>query len=191
MFEAFGGKGRGAILACFMWVSAVGAAFTHGLPGSVLTLSQTEGMLDLEVQIPLEELVIAGPALRVLEDVPRDQGVSEDQRDLLATYFRDHLALERGEGPLPLSLERASLRSVQHHDVGSYDLLVLDFTAVLSDPKQEIFPLTLFYDAVMHEVRSHKATVYWSEDDADPVGLARFLYRPTDGAMQGIRLDMP
>jgi hypothetical protein len=141
----------------------------HPLPGTVIVLSASNTRLSLSISLPVDDLALAmgGQMPQPAEAGP----VTPDFDRALATYFADHMSLAAdGAADLDLTLTRAHLARATHDHVGAYTLLVLDFSAPLATG-----PLTLTYDAIMHEVRNHSATVFLQSagQDAVPVGLIR------------------
>lgn len=86
-----------------------------------------------------------------------------------------------------LTLTRATLEQGQNDHVGKYVNLVVDFVATDSPAAA----LTLAYDAVMHEVRNHRATVYWRKADGPPEGLADFGFQGSGSLANPVRLSRP
>lgn len=71
-------------------------------------------------------------------------------------YETTHLALADAAGER-IDVRFSTPRTEQAHDdhVGHYTLMVVELTA-----PEAALPITLHYDAIMHEVRSHRAAVY-------------------------------
>jgi hypothetical protein len=87
-------------------------------------------------------------------------------------------------------LLRVALQNTENAQVGTYKLLVLYFKTPL--PASEVpSALTPTYDAVMHKVRNHRATVYWSKPDAAPQGIADFGFHSLNGTPQPVLLQIP
>lgn len=94
------------------------------------------------------------------------------------------LTISRGEDEMTLSIH------LPLEDLALASSLVLSLTAD-APATAEALSLTLTYDAVMHEVRNHRATVFWASPDRRPVMVADFGFRPTNGAQQPILLVQP
>ena len=181
---------RGAGLALVAWLATVGAAAAHSLPGSVLSISREDDELRLTLEVPLEDLVLAAPGVRDLEDLPVGGDLPAGALSRLDAYLADHVALERGTTALPLSLSGASLVAAANEHVGAFTLVVAELVAPLSGTA-DVPSLTLFYDAVMHEVRSHDATVYRARPGAPPEPVADVRYGTLDGRPRPVSLDVP
>ncbi len=180
--------GRAALLALFVVSINIGPALAHALPKAVLTFTQGDQQLRLTITLPVEDLVLAHPALKGLETAALDAGLGPEHLADLAAYFSDHLALHHDAAALALTLESARIRLDENEHVGTFRVLIMDWTGTLPDVEGD---LTLTYDAVMHEVRSHRAEVYWTGPDALPVGLVEFGYRSVNGAPQPVVLQRP
>ncbi|THH36127.1 hypothetical protein E4Z66_13820 [Aliishimia ponticola] len=150
-------------------------ARAHGLPGSVLTLQQAENRLELVIELPLEDLIIAEQKLAPLAEAEPGAPLPSQQASAIAAYFADHLALGQDACPAALTLTEARLRAAQDHHRGRYMLVIARFAVAPADTAP-LWPLELRYDAVMHEVRSHRAMVYWRASDGAAQGLADFGY---------------
>lgn len=172
---------RGAVLSVALAISGVQAALAHGLPGSELRLSQMEGQLQIVVVLPVEDLAKAAPSLQGLVGLTSDQAIPADVAARVDAYFTAHLSVTQTSGGLPLSLVSASIGVGESHDVGTFGELRLVLSAPLIDG--DVFPLTLAYDAVMHEVRNHRATVYWAEIGTTPRPMAAFGFQGTNSVL--------
>jgi hypothetical protein len=186
------------VLAVIFFAGLVTFAYGHSLPGSVLVLSekmtqqgvQKERQLALKVTFPLEDMIIASSKLEMIQGAPINQILSAKATQLLADYFAQHMSFQKDQQHLPFTLQKAELNKAYHHDLGEYVLVVSYFTA----PKpadEKLFPLTLSYDAVMHEIRSHRATVYWQKAGGDLEKLMNFRFRRIEGKPKNYLLDLP
>ncbi|WP_394151581.1 hypothetical protein [Loktanella salsilacus] len=182
--------GQAIALALLLLPFFGGLVSAHGLPGTVLILSADGDALNVAVQVPVDELIIAAPALIRFEKLPADHDLPADQMAQLAEYFALHFKLAANGTDLPLTLLQASLQNNQSVDHGAYSMLIANFAAP-HQGSDNVFPLQLTYDAVMHEIRSHSATVYWQAADADPIGIAEFFYQEIDGKPVKQRLTLP
>lgn len=167
-----------------------GSAQAHALPGSALTFSMSDQALLLSIRLPLEDLALASPSLEHLQAVTLNQDLPAEDTRRLEHYFADHLILKRGSITLPWTIEQARLQAVRNEHVGTYTQLGLSIASpVPTTHDTEV--MTLRYDAVMHEVRNHRATVHWLSPDTDTTTIARFGYRPTGGEQQAIEFKLP
>lgn len=185
---------RALLLALTLCITTNTIVSAHALPGSVLTLSRQGELLNLAVRIPLEDLMIAAPELSILKKALSSQSSSLSLRrqeiELLQAYLRNHLKLWKGYTSLSFTLRSASFETAYHEHVGDYVLVDVRLTSLLlSDEK--LFPLTLRYDALMHEVRSHRASIYWLEKGAKAKIILNFGYRKVEGMPQAHILKQP
>ena len=88
-----------AICLVSLWIST---ALAHALPGSTITLKRDRQHLKLTISLPLEDLVIASPSLRSLEDEPLELTLSKETAKPLERYIKAHLHLWHSNGNLPL-----------------------------------------------------------------------------------------
>lgn len=158
-------------------------AYGHSLPDSELTFSEAHGELHLELSFPLEDFTIALPALAHLMEVKTPALVTQQDAQQIQQYFTAHMRLEHKQQALTMSLKQAILQTDYHHDLGNYVTARLKFVAPLTAPLDEYDErlLTLHYDAIMHEVRSHRANLYWQKKDKEKVRLTSFVYKKIDG----------
>jgi len=168
-------RGRAIVLALLFLVNSIGAAYAHALPGTVLIFSREGPQLHVTIQFALEDLIIAFPEIASLEDAPSPGALPSAELAQLRAYFSDHIALQSNSVDLALSLTHARLRSAENDHVGEFTQLVANLTVAVS-PSDQVPPLLLFYDAIMHEVRSHSATVYWKDSSGDLQALTEFRY---------------
>lgn len=163
--------GRAYVLALFLWVCSLSTTFAHALPGSVLTFSLDGTALDLRIELALEDLIAAAPEFEPLSKAPVDQPVPENMQARLDAYFAKHLKVATSDA-LPLHMDSASLQLAQNDHVGTFTLLTIGMRAETGEMTPPT--LTLDYDAVMHEVRNHRATIYWDGPDSEPIRLIEF-----------------
>lgn len=171
---------RAMWLAISVFAATSHTAYAHSLPGSVLTFSQQGTSLNLTVTFPLEDLAIAQEYFHSLEKMPSDTLLSEQDKEYLYVYFQQHLEVEKDAKMLPYRLTNTELKSAYHHDLGNYVLVVSHLVFTL-DSDDTALPLILGYDAVMHEVRSHRANIYWQTTDGDRQKLSNFQFKRVEG----------
>jgi hypothetical protein len=149
----------------------------HALPGTSLTIRADTERLGLAITMPLHELDLAMPDASGLGPDPAIGPMREAIKERIAGYLTSHLALQTASGEL-LDVRLTDARIERAHDdhVGAYDLLVIDLTAPAA-----VLPLTLRFDAIMHEVRSHRAAVYLQVPGSDPVGIGVMRIDPATG----------
>ena len=179
--------GRASLLALVFFSLSVTSGWAHALPGTVIEIWRENGLLQISITLPIEDLVIAEPSLA---DLAETEGVPNSaDRDRLANYFAAHSVFQQGATALPMALTDAALGSDYNDHVGAFATVRLAFQAPL--PAATLFPLTLQHDAVMHEVRNHRATVVWTPPDGPPQILDVFGYRTENGEPKPILLDLP
>ncbi len=110
--------------------------------------------------------------------------------DGLNRYFSDHMVLKRDSAIIPWSIEDATLQLASNEHVGIYAQLklLMKVGAAVSGTGPRMM---LNYEAVVHEIRNHRATVLWHAADNEIVTVAHFGFRPTDGVKWDIQLHMP
>ncbi len=179
--------GRAIWLALFLTFSSFNWAAAHGLPRSVLMFAETDAV-HLTITLPLEDLAIAETSFAPLMDHPLDTPLSGPDLAVLTTYFIDHLIIEQNNSPVANTLDSAILEQAFDEHLGHYTLLILSFETSSLDASASFL---LTYDAIMHEVRNHRAQVVWSLPDAAPYPIADFGYRPTNGAQRPVEILPP
>jgi len=176
---------RASLLAYALFFGGAGSVLAHALPGSALLIRQDESELKLTIQFPLEDAIIAEPELAVLEGMKADEPLSHRMEDRLVSYLHHHLSLTAGGASLPLTLYDARIQTAYHDHVGHFLQIVTQWRAA----SIEIEPnsLVLKYDAVMHEVRNHRATVRFLMQNRDARQIAEFGFLDAE---KGIPLDL-
>ncbi|WP_424930206.1 hypothetical protein [Amaricoccus tamworthensis] len=176
---------RPVLLALAVLVGSAGGVLAHALPGSVLLLRQQEDGLRLTIRFPLEDLVIAAPELAVLEEVTPGDPLPQEMAERFGGYLLEHMELTGADGVLPLTLAGAMVQPAYHDHLGHFLLVVSEWNVAGGAGGNA--HLVLNYDAVMHEVRSHRATVQWIARDGETRPVAEFGYHGADG---GVRLNL-
>lgn len=177
---------RSGLLALVVFIGSIGAVLAHALPGSVLLLRQQGSTLQLTIQFPLDDLIVAAPELSALDGLPSGQPLPQELDAALALYLGHHLAVTKAASPLGLTMTDARIQSTYHDHLGHFALVVSQWQ--MADDGDRSTPLILTYDAVMHEVRNHRATLRWIEDDGESHPISEFGYF---GAADGIALHLP
>ncbi|WP_279834570.1 hypothetical protein [Cobetia amphilecti] len=172
-----------------MRISGMGiiqTAHAHALPGSTLIFEQQpQHTLKLTLQFPREDLLIAAPQLAALDDAKPDAPLPQTLTDQLGDYLSQHMALSKDGDTLPLTLTEAHLTSTYQPQLGDYLLVVTQWNVKTeqADPDS----LLLKYDAVMHEVRNHRAEVEWQTPEGDTRLMADFGFFHS---AHGVQLDL-
>ncbi|MDO6567769.1 hypothetical protein Q4561_11925 [Alteromonas sp. 1_MG-2023] len=188
---------RGAyalLFAIFIMAGSVGSAFAHALPGSVLVFSENEDQLHVTITFSLDDLVIVEPEFERLADAEIGTSLTEEKLTALCRYIEPHIALSQTSNPLPVELINATITEASNEHVGKFSQVKLQMVASTIEPTDTL-PITLTYDALMHEIRSHRATVYWQNDGGNSVegltGVVDFGYKVVDGNPQAHELALP
>jgi hypothetical protein len=138
-----------------------------------------ESEVTLRITVPAADLAIAMKVASAegLDVTP----LSAQTKSALASYFAQHIAIETVRQPGPaLTLIDARTTLETHDHVGDYTVVILDFATAL-DKGQPVFPLTLTYHAVMHEVRNHRALVLWQTKGQAPIPVGEIWIDPATG----------
>lgn len=180
---------RIALLVMSFVIASFGMASAHSLPGSVLMLWQEDAHLHLTVRLPLTELIVASNEFEDFDNLPVGPNFSGQYSERIATYFAQHLHLRQNTADLSLTFSRAALETGENPHVGKHKLLVAYFT--VKETTKEPLMLHLTYDGVMHEVRSHRAAVYWGKPDSNAKRIADFGFYQVNGMPKAISLKTP
>lgn len=164
--------------------------FAHALPGSVLIFSHEQEKLSVKLQVSLDDLTHVLPAVEPLENAAVPQQVSDDFSKTIDAYIGEHLSVWRGRGRLDLILQNVSLQSAANDHFEEFFVLVASYEVDFPD-FGDTSALTLAYDAVMHEIRSHSATVYWAQTNQVPNGIVNFGYNFASGKPKSIVVTPP
>jgi hypothetical protein len=165
------------------------AALAHPLPGSTLTFAAEADKLELTITIPVPELKLARSTLSQLGNLQDKGSLTAAQNEDMAAYLREHLTLTPADRPaLNLQMISAKVQDAQYEDVGSYDLLVVEMAAPLQ-AGQNFFPAVLTYDAVLHEVRNHHASVWLAKPGSAAMHLGDIRFDATLGRSYPLELS--
>jgi hypothetical protein len=151
----------------------------HPLPGTVILISVEPARLSLTVTVPYTDLALAmaGQLPKTAEAGP----IPATVETALGAYFAQHMEVAaEGQPDLKLTLDRAYPERATHEDVGAYTQLILDFSAPLAADRP-VSPLTLTYDAVIHEIRNQSATVFLQSTGQKAVAIGEIRLDPATG----------
>ncbi|MEG3754418.1 hypothetical protein [Psychromonas arctica] len=166
-----------ALLCLFSISSTVNA---HALPGSVITLSEQQyGALKVEISFPLEDLIIAAPELEVLAKVDVEQKIPPKLLKQLSQYLQAHMFMLSGTEKLKLLPQQAEIDVVYNQHLGHFRSLAVELLAE-KVPQEPPFSLSLSYDVIMHEIRNHRAEVYWKKGNKT-IKLSNFGFKKVEG----------
>ncbi|KPM81498.1 hypothetical protein [Cobetia sp. UCD-24C] len=181
-----GGTGMSANGMGISGMGIIQSAHAHALPGSTLIFEQQpQHTLKLTLQFPREDLLIAAPELTALGDAKPDAPLAQTLTAQLGDYLSQHMALSKDGDALPLTLTEAHLTSTYQPQLGGYVLVVTQWDVKTEEAEPD--SLLLKYDAVMHEVRNHRAEVEWQTPAGDTRLMADFGFFHS---AHGVRLDL-
>ncbi|WP_160143711.1 HupE/UreJ family protein [Chryseolinea soli] len=143
-------------------------AVAHPMPNSVVSLSVLEKWISGEVKIPLLELESA---------IGRKAG--ELDTDFFREYFESHIQAVSGKRTWHTEIESLSTITDTSPFVGEYQEVVVHFKLTPPDARL-LRHFTFEYDAVIHQVITHRALVFvqydWNnglqdQSDSEPLGV--------------------
>ncbi|MBT0958893.1 hypothetical protein IV417_16000 [Alphaproteobacteria bacterium KMM 3653] len=175
----------GRALALALFAAAPLPAMAHSLPGSQLTLTQRSESMQITLRLALDDLAHVLPEVAPLAEAPLGP-VPQGYQAQMQGYFAKHIAFSVGQTALPLTLTQALLQQASNDHVGAFKQLEITFTAPLEQGTDA--PLALSYDAIMHEIRSHRAAIYQDSGETTPIGLVEFGYDFETGKARRIPL---
>jgi hypothetical protein len=178
------------LFAFFIMEGSTSTAFAHALPGSVLIFSENDNQLSLIVTFSLDDLVIVEPEFERLANVAIDASLPEQELATLRRYIKPHIALSQTSKPLSLRVTNASIAEASNEHIGKFSQVKVNIVTNLNDPTS-MLPITLNYDLLMHEIRSHRATVYWQSNNGELKGIVDFGYKLVGGNPQVYELMRP
>ncbi|HEY5745531.1 MAG TPA: HupE/UreJ family protein [Chryseolinea sp.] len=155
------------ILMATMFVLCLNAV-AHPMPNSVVSLSVLEESISGEVKIPLLELESA-----------IGRKASELNTDFFREYFTTHIQAVSDNQTWRTEIESLSPVTDTSPFVGEYQEVVVHFRLTPPDARQ-LRHITFKYDAVIHQVVTHRALVFvqydWSnglqdESESEPLGV--------------------
>ena len=150
-----------------------GPVLAHALPGSVVTIMPRPDGVVIRIEVALDDIALALPSAGL-----GDNPLTPSQQEAVATYLPDHVRLTSADGQrLRLTGTGLALYSAHNDHVGDYTLLVADLF-LTGKPD---YPLQLDYDVVMHEVRSHTATVFVQTDGSAARHIGKIRIDPATG----------
>jgi len=180
---------RAFLLASQLAFGLGSTAQAHSLPGSVLVFSQVDETLNLTITMSLHDLEIADPQFASLSDAQVPYDLPTESITQMAAYLSTRLVVQHNGTELPFTILNASLDTAEHHDVESYRSLEVALTSPIKGGA-DIFPLTLKYDAVMHEIRNHRALVLWAKPNKTQLRLAEFGFQRANGKPTPVALSL-
>ncbi|AXT40052.1 hypothetical protein D1814_15855 [Alteromonas sp. BL110] len=173
-----------AFLCCFTALACSVSA--HSLPGSELVFKNIGPKASLSLSFPLEELIIAAPELDFIEHASSLADLTNREKSQLNQYFRHHIQLKPSNAKsqyafLSPSLHSLVLTEAFNEHVGNYKRVEAQFSLGIETLQHDFFPLALRYDAIMHEIRSHRVAVFFESAKNRKTKLTDFIYREVNG----------
>lgn len=161
-----------------LWLCVLFCAITahaHPMPSSLVSLSVLESNIQGETKIPLFEL----------ENAIGIVHVASINNAFFKTYFFNHIKAATGNKQWSTSIENISVINDTDLFVGTYKEVVVHFSLTPPDAKL-LRTFTFNYDAIIHQVVTHSAIVYVSNDWSNGI-------QDENNAQQAgiIQLDIP
>ena len=130
-------------------------AKAHPMPHSEIEVSLGNAGAVFDIAVPIPELLLAEPTL-----FPSGvEQLTEQQMSSVTGYFEDHLSVIGRNGALvPLEFETVNIIQSSDESVGKYQELLLRIR-IPSNARFDPGDFTLHYDAVIHRIPNHFATV--------------------------------
>lgn len=113
--------------------------------------------LDFQIEIPLKEMKLAVPF-----DVSDVKNLTMENK-ILVDYLNQHFKITDFQNqPWKLQLQNIKVKSTEQEFTGKYEELIVNYIAVptTDDPRS----FRIFYDAVMHQLVSHRTIVVVRQD---------------------------
>ncbi len=176
-----------------VWVALMllGWAAAHPMPNSAVLLDVHQDTVGAEAQIPLSELGLA--LKKELTGEPEE--ILAAHRDLFRTYLTDHVHPLTPDGrPWQVDVDELSISDAEQTATGPYQELVARLT--LTPPAgADTRAFTLSYDAVVHQVITHKILVSVRQDWATgvtnehPAEVGVIGVNPVDNTVAPLSID--
>lgn len=127
----------------------------HPMPNSLLNLTFQPHAIELKIQIPLSDFELA-----VKDSFSNPATIAR-----MGTYFYDHVRIEDDQQhTIHFTLKNYELQTGNDPFTGSYQELVVYLEAALPQEMANNRTFKLYYDAILHQVVTHKALVSISHD---------------------------
>lgn len=132
-------------------------------------------VLAVTMSFSLDDLLISAPALKKLAKYGRGQALKPEDAQRLQGYLAEHFQLQQDQQPLVANMTFAGIAEGYNSHVGAYSLVKVNYDVELYRDG-EVFPLRLGYDAILHEIRSHRVNVLWQQAADNTKSLIHFGY---------------
>ncbi len=144
-----------------MLLTLIGArSAAHPMPSSILMMDVARNGIDAELKLPLKELQIA-----VSQDVTTDpQTLVSRLGPWLTSYLLEHIHPRGLDGrPWSVRIRSMSVARGEQAGTGAYDELTVQLWLTPA-PGGDVRHFDLYYDAIIHQLVTHKALVSLRED---------------------------
>lgn len=161
----------------------------HPMPNSVLLLDVYQTSLKCKIQIPIKEMELA-----VSFDMKNRKNLNT-KNAILVNYLNQHFKIIGNENKVwKTILTNISVETAEQNATGKYDELVVDYLIfpIYKDPRQ----FTIYYNAVIHQVNSHRALVSIRNDwetgslDEESNELGVIAYSIDEGTALPFKVDL-
>lgn len=162
-------------------------ASAHSLPGSELVIKQNSSQTRITLSFALEEFVIAAPHLKFVEKTSSLGDLTNSQVKQLSSYFNQHFKIkplndEQDDQFISPSLDAIEIQGAFNEHVGQYRRVEAQFSVDSKTlPYNSLFPAVLHFDAILHEIRSHRVAVFYEGEQNSKIKLVDFVYSETNG----------
>lgn len=148
-----------------LWLCPLRSSYAHPSPSSVVMIDLTVDGADVELRLPIEELLRARP---LPGWTAATTGFSAAHRALLTDYVLAHVQLTNQKNNLPWRVNVQDLRLDHVRDPIAPDVVM----TLRARAPLRMDHMKLAYDVISHEVRSHYAYVYVRSDFGLGIALA-------------------
>jgi len=168
-------------------------ALAHPMPNSVVLLNVHANRIDAELQIPLVELQSAwGHAVN-----DSSAGLVARLGPQLRAYLKSHIRPQSPDGRFwTVSVGELVAHETQNPIVGVYRELTAQ-VQLLPPAGEDVRQFTFYYDAVLHQVRTHKILVSVRQDwergqltDADPAQVGEISLDIVNDRVPPLRVNL-
>ena len=134
--------------------------YSHPMPNSVLIFDVKSDKIYCELQLPLKELQLAIPF-----DVTNDlKDLFKNHREELYKYVLNHFSIKgKNHEDWDILIDEMKLAKAEQTATGVYQELIISMIIVPKD-NYNIRNFIIYYDAIMHQVVTHKTIVTVRQD---------------------------
>ncbi len=128
------------------------AVYAHPMPSSVVKLSVLDSYIKGEAKMPLPELESA-----------LGHPIASVNTALFTSYFINHIQAVSKSGEWHTTIQSITTNDAQDEAVGKYRQVIVQFTLTPANVN-DLRTFTFKYDAIIHQVVTHKALIYIEQD---------------------------